>query len=420
MITPASVQIKDVMSTNLAQPAQGDSAGEKKVSPKRPFVVFPKAKVAEKEKVSSTLSEVDFDSVPDDYRPPDPFMACGIRPHSWTILFAPKKSMKSFFQFQVCVALASGTDPFKGSARFENYRKRRVRCLMVSSEMNLEDIQTRHGSGWKDAVLDPELKTKDGKPLRWMRVVCRTPITMETLQSQASDPYQDIIAVLDDMKAEGYPCEMLQIDNLTTIWPAELSKQEYAARLGKMMLALTDKNGGYGVSLMTSMHLNKHTEYDYVNTAAIKGNELFVVMAHNLIAMNRSSNRMNGAYLVELESRFQDQTEQHHRNNAATFTVYPEIEHDVNSPVWLQYEGADTEASQTEGKNGKLDDLKHSIQAILREDAALSYKSMKEELVRRSLNADALVESTYYKWRDQYRKAAGLDGATSKLKFETK
>ena len=407
------------MSTNLAQPAQGEGADQKKVSQQKKIVQFAKAKIPEKQQLSPTLSEVDFDSVPDDYRPPDPFMRCGIQPYSWTILFAPKKSMKSFFQFQICVALASGTDPFKGSARFENYRKRRVRCLLVSSEMKLADLQVRHGVGWKKAVTDPELKTKGGKPLRWMELLTMAPVTKETLHLQSSDPYQEILSKLDKMKAEGYPCEMLQIDNLTTIWPAELSKQDQAALLGKKMLALVDETGDYGVSLMTSMHLNKTTpkEYNYVDTASIKGNELFVVMAQNIIGMNRSMNRMNGAYLVELESRFQDQTEQHHRNNVATFTVEREIPHDKKSPVWLQYEGADTEASQTEGKSGKLDDLKHAVHAILREDANLSHKQMQDELRRRSLNSEALVEPTYYKWRKQYRKAAGLDGSTSKLKF---
>ena len=408
------------MSTNLAQPAQGEGADQKKVSPFSNIVTLPKQKIVEQKQQVSTLSEVDFDSVPDDYRPPDPFMRCGIQPYSWTILFAPKKSMKSFFQFQVCVALASGTDPFKGSPRFDNYRKRRVRCLLVSSEMKLEDLQVRHGVGWKQAVTDPELKTKDGKPLRWMELLTMAPVTKETLHLQSSDPYQDILDKLDKMKAEGYPCEMLQIDNLTTIWPAELSKQEDAALLGRKMLTLVDIEGDYGVALMTSMHLNKHGEYNYVDTSSIKGNELFVVMAQNIIAMNRSANRMNGAYLVELESRFQDQTEQHHRNNVATFTVQREIEYDDRSPVWLQYDGADTEASQTEGKNGKLDDLRDSIRGILREDAALSYKQMQDELMRRGLNYEALVESTYYKWRDQYRKAAGLDGTTAKLKFEAK
>lgn len=407
------------MTTNLTQPAHSDGADEKKVSQQTTIVKFAKAKIPEKQQLSPTLSEVDFDSVPDDYRPPEPFMRCGIQPYSWTILFAPKKSMKSFFQFQICVALASGTDPFKGSPRFENYRKRRVRCALISSEMNLEDLQVRHGVDWKHAVTDPELKTKDGKPLRWLRILCMAPVTMESLRQDSSDPFQDIRDLLDDMKAEGYPCESLQIDNITTIWPAELSKQELAALLAKKMLSLTEKNGEYGVSLMTSMHLNKtqHKEYNYVDTSAIKGNELFVVMAHNIIGMNRSMNRMNGAYLVELESRFQDQAEQHHRNNVATFTVEREIPHDAKSPVWLQYEGADTEASQTEGKSGKLDDLKHAVHAILREDANLSHKQMQEELRRRSLNFEALVESTYYKWRDQYRKAAGLDGTTSKLKF---
>lgn len=414
----------------LEQKAKEDEQLAKLAEASRPIQAFEhvpidQPKISETRKTDSdgrvkqrALKRQRMEDVPDDYVAPEPLIEGMLQQGEATMLYGGKGSMKSFFNFAVALALATGTHPFEpdsefGTLPFKNMRKgKRTRTLLVTSEMNLQQLQTRYGSEWKRAILDQDGRTEaDGKTLEWLVIIT---VNREPLLKGAekSSVLEDIHDTMRSAQYCGFPMEAVLIDNVTTLWPSKLSDNEGASWVADQLQNLCSEEGEFGSGLLYTMHLNKLQPgigYDRVDVNQVKGNAFFSIVNQREIGVNRSTIRRNGVYCIHEKDRMGDEDDSLHRKRCATFTVQPtDPSLGKKSPVRLVYEGFSTEAAER-GKEEAPSSVteRWAMQWITDNLPDATYAKFETAWTKEFKENSPPSSSTFNRMRDRCRQATG-------------
>jgi len=406
----ARAEIRAGNSTNSRKKVQEN---ETDGMPPIPFAVIP---AADRNEPEPTLVRQRMSDVPDSYEAPDDLISGVLCPGDATMIFAPPGCQKSYFLFQLALALATGEHPFPGATNLQNTRAgERTRVLFVTSEMALRELQRRHGVSWKQRVVDSELKEHDGAPLEWLIVL---PVNrMLTPGAERSSPLDNIRAQLDAAKLDGYPAQAVIIDNVTTLWPAMLSDNKDAAELAEDLKTLCSEDGEYFTALAYAMHLNKlpaNMKYENVAASAMKGNAFFEIVTQRAIGFNESTTRTNGVYMVELKNRWTGKDETYHKKRVATFVVKPERpELGKKSPTWQHFDGISTEDAERGREAAPTEIQERWTRDYLTKHPAATYKEFHAAFMSTFPKNEAPGQTKFRDVRDLCRRAAGHD----ELKF---
>ena len=377
--------------------------------PSIPLAVVPNA--AAQLEPEPTLVRQRMSDIPDDYAAPKDLIDGVLCPGDATMIFAPPGCQKSYFLFQLALALATGEQPFHGAANLKNLRAgQRTRVLFVTSEMGLRELQRRHGVDWKRRVVDRELKEHTGARLEWCIVL---PVNrVLTPGADRSSPLDNIRAELDAAKLDGYPVQAVIIDNVTTLWPGMLSDNKDAARLAEDLKTLCSEDGEYFTALAYAMHLNKlpaNMKYENVAASAMKGNAFFEIVTQRAIGFNESTTRTNGVYMVELKNRWKGKGETYHRKRVATFVVKPDRPNDDTSPSWQYFDGISTEDAERGREESTQDIVERWMREYLTKHPASTYKEFHAAFQAHFPKNEAPGQTKFRDTRNLCARATGRD-----------